>query len=184
MPDWPHSPTHQLNAAGAYIVTAGTYQKQPFFHSPKRLTFLCETLLHLAERYEWKLEAWAVFPNHYHFIATSPTRTARLRRFVGHLHAATAKEVNRLDETPPRKVWFQYWDSRITYQKSYLARLNYVHTNAVKHGLVRRPEQYQWCSAGRFQRMTERSFYETVMKMRSEGIRIRDDFAVDAGDIE
>ena len=31
--------------------------------------------------------------------------------------------------------------------KSYLARLNYVHQNPVKHGLVRVANQYRWCSA-------------------------------------
>jgi hypothetical protein len=37
MPDWPHSPTHRLGSAGAYMVTAATYQKQPLFCSAKRL---------------------------------------------------------------------------------------------------------------------------------------------------
>jgi hypothetical protein len=46
MPDWPHSFTHRLDSAGAYMVTAATCQKRPFFHSAGRLTYLCETLLH------------------------------------------------------------------------------------------------------------------------------------------
>ncbi len=184
MPDWPHSPVHRLEARGAYIVTAGTYRKQPFFNSAERLRFLCETLLNLAARYEWKLEAWAVFPNHYHFVAASPEKATTLARFISHLHTATAKEVNRRDETSERKVWFQYWDSLITYQRSYLARLNYVHTNAVKHGLVRRPEEYEWCSAGWFQRKAERPFYETVMRMRSERVQVEDEYTVEREDVE
>jgi putative transposase len=184
MPDWPHSPTHRLNAAGAYAVTAGTFHKKPFFHSSKRLKYLCEMLLQLASRYGWLLEAWAVFPNHYHFIAISPERVTTLRRFVSHLHATTAKEINSQDETQGRKVWFQYWESHLTYQKSYLARLNYVHSNAVKHGLVLRAEQYEWSSAAWFQRRAERSFYETVMRMRSERVNMADDFRVDATEME
>ncbi|HKW90096.1 MAG TPA: hypothetical protein VJN21_15195 [Candidatus Acidoferrales bacterium] len=183
MPDWPHSPTHLLDAAGAYIVTAGTYRKQPFFRSGKRLTYLCESLLHLAASRGWKLEAWAVFPNHYHFVALSPSTAGTLRQFTGHLHYLTAKEINREDETPGRKVWFQYWESKLTYQKSFLARLNYVHFNAVHHGLVRLAEQYPWCSAGWFQRKAERSFYETVMQMRSDRIRVVDDYVVEPVDI-
>jgi putative transposase len=70
MPDWPHGPTHRLDSAGAYMVTAATYQKYPLFRSAKHLKYLCEALLDLAPRYGWKLEAWAVFPNHYHFVAT------------------------------------------------------------------------------------------------------------------
>jgi putative transposase len=69
MRHWPHSPIHRLSGTGAYMVTAGTYRKTPFFSSPGRLSFLCDALLQLAELYRWRLQAWAVFPNHYHFIA-------------------------------------------------------------------------------------------------------------------
>ena len=69
MRDWPHSPVHRLAEPGAYIVTAGTYLKKPTFAGPQRLEYLCDRLLELAEKYEWQLQAWAVFPNHYHFVA-------------------------------------------------------------------------------------------------------------------
>jgi putative transposase len=184
MPDWPHSPTHRLDGAGAYMVTAATYRKQPLFCSTKRLTYLCETLLHLAPQHGWKLEAWAVFPNHYHFVGISQQKAVALPRFIGHLHTVTAKELNRLDETPRRRVWFQYWDSHLTYPRSYLARLNYVHCNAVRHGVVRLAPHYPWCSAGWFEREAERPFYQTVMRMRSDRINVMDDFVVDPADIE
>lgn len=183
MPDWPHSPTHRLESAGAYMVTAATYQKQPLFRTSKRLTYLCEELLELAARYVWKLEAWAVFPNHYHFVATSQEKAVNLSRFLGHLHTVTGKEINRQDRTPGRKVWFQYWDSHLTYTRSYLARLNYVHCNAVRHGLVRQPAAYKWCSAGWFEREGERPFYKTVMGLRSDNVKVLDDFIVDPADI-
>jgi putative transposase len=70
------------------------------------------------------------------------TESLTLPRFIGHLHTATPKELNRLDETPRRRVWFQYWDSHLTYPRSYLARLNYVHCNAVRHGVVCLAQHY------------------------------------------
>jgi len=184
MPNWPHAPTHRLDRAGAYMVTAATYRKEPLFKSAKRLTLVCEQLLDLAPQHGWKLEAWAVFPNHYHFVTIAEEKAETLPRFIGHLHTVTAKETNRQDETPGRKVWFQYWDSHLTYPRSYLARLNYVHCNAVKHGLVRRPALYPWCSAGWFEREAERPFYQAVMRMRSDGINVRDDFDVNLADIQ
>jgi hypothetical protein len=39
-------------------------------------------------------------------------------------------------------VWYNFRDTRLTYEKSYLARLNYVYQNAVKHGLVPVANQY------------------------------------------
>jgi len=184
MPDWPHSPTHRLEGAGAYMVTAGAYQKKPLFRSPQRLHFLCASLLELAPRYGWNLEAWAVFPNHYHFVATTREQPARLPQFLGHLHTLTAKEINRQDRTPGRKVWFQYWDSRLTYERSYLARLNYVHCNAVRHGLAREPREYPWCSAGWFEREARGAFYWTVMRLRSDRVKVPDSYTVDPADVQ
>lgn len=40
--DWPHSPVHRFDRPGTYIVTAATYQKQLYFASTARLTYLTE----------------------------------------------------------------------------------------------------------------------------------------------
>lgn len=166
------------------MVTGATYRKQPLFKSAKRLTLLCEQLLDLASRHGWKLEAWAVFPNHYHFVATAGDKGELLSRFVSHLHTITATEINRCDQTSGRRVWFQYWDSHLTFPRSYLARLNYVRCNAVKHGLVREAALYPWCSAGWFEQNAERPFYQTVMRMRSDQVNVRDDLSVELADIQ
>src|SRR5258708_32751428 len=55
-----------------------------------------------------------------------------LKRFLIHLHANTARDLNRVDESVGRQVWFNFRDTRLTYERSYFARLNYVHRNAVK----------------------------------------------------
>ena len=54
-------------------MTASTYLKKPFFTGAKRLEYLCDQLLSLADKYQWQLQAWAVFPNHYHFVGLSPS---------------------------------------------------------------------------------------------------------------
>ena len=85
------------------MVTAGTYLKKPIFHGRLRLEFLCDALLDLAEKYQWALHAWAVFPNHYHFVAMSPEKATSLTAFARHLHSITAIEANRWQGTTGRK---------------------------------------------------------------------------------
>src|SRR5437773_54542 len=68
------------------------------------------------------------------------------------LHVKTAGWINKLDGAPARQVWYNFRETRLTYQKSYLARLNYVHQNAVRHKLVPVANQYPWCSAAWFER--------------------------------
>ena len=171
---WHHAPVHHLGEAGAYIVTTGTYQKQHFFASPERLSILHDRLLGVAEEYDQALQAWAVLSNHYHFVTISPADPESLRLMIRQLHWETAVAVNDLDGTPGRKVWFNYWDKLLTYERSYLARLNYVHYNPLKHGLCEVAERYPWCSAGWFERTSAPGFLRTVKSFRSDRVNVPD----------
>jgi putative transposase len=97
------------------MVTAATLRKELLFRGAERLTLLEDRLLSFAKKYNWQLEAWAVFPNHYHFVARSEDGAVDLKRFVIHLHADTARELNRLDQCEGRKVWYNFWDTKLTY---------------------------------------------------------------------
>jgi len=141
---WPHAPLHQLSGRGTYF-TAGTYLKEHFFRTVDRLQVLHRGLLTVAQNYGWQLEAWSVFSNHYHFIGHSPEHedsAESLSAMLGLLHEKTAKWINRLDGSRGGQLWHNFWETKLTYQKSYLARLNYVHQNPVKHGLVVVANQY------------------------------------------
>ena len=54
------------------MLTAGTYHKEKLFHDKSRLDLLESTLLETLEDLGWRVPAWAVFPNHYHFVGISP----------------------------------------------------------------------------------------------------------------
>ena len=129
------------------MITAGTYGKQRLFRTRKRLELLEEILLDTAKRHDWRLQACSLFSNHFHFIAFSDTNSDSLKRFVNELHSATGRELNRMDGTAGRRVWFQNWDTHLTIHGSYLARLPYVHENAVHHRVVENAADYLWCSA-------------------------------------
>ncbi len=129
------------------MVTAGTLYKEHFFCGDDQLEYLQDTLLSTLVKYGWIVQAWAVFVNHYHFIALASQLKESLSSLIQELHSVTAIEINRQDCVSDRQVWFQYWDTCLTYEKSRLVRLNYVNNNAVKHGLVRNATDYPFCSA-------------------------------------
>jgi putative transposase len=173
---WHHSPIHLFVSGATYIVTGSTYEKAHFFNCPERLVLLQETLLEVLEKHGWILQAWAVFANHYHFIAVAPKTGISLGSLIKKFHSITAIEVNRLDRISGRQVWFQYWDTCLTYENSWLARLNYVHNNAVHHGIVKLAENYPYCSAGWFQQKADPAFQKKVNSFRHDCIKIVDDF--------
>ncbi len=174
MRDWPHGPLHRLAEGGAFMVTASTYDRHPLLNTPSRLTLVLDTLFELAAEMGWLLQAWAVLSNHYHFVAQSSQDGETLRPLIMKLHGRTSKRINEEDGTKGRRVWFQYWDSLLTYERSYFARLNYVHQNPVKHGLVQQAEAYRWCSAGWFARTATPAFYRRISGMATDRLRVLD----------
>jgi putative transposase len=176
MKRWPHSPSRVVTHPGAYFVTAATYLKEHYFREKVRLALLEDRLLTTLDEAGWEVQQWAVFSNHYHFVGLSPEAGPQLSRTLGKVHTLTARDVNRLDETPGRQVWFQFRDTRLTYERSYLARLNYVRCNAVKHGLALAPEQYEFCSASWFSLRADTAFFETVSGFKIDRLEIEDDF--------
>ena len=134
----------------------------------------------MAEKFQWRMEAWAVFSNHYHFVAHSPeTSPARnLSSMLGRLHEKTAKWLNKLDNQPGRKVWHNFWETRLTYEKSYLARLNYTHQNAVKHRVVAIANQYPWCSASWFERTATAAQIKTIYSFKADRLHVADEYEV------
>ena len=176
MDNWPHAPPHRLTEAGAYMVTAGTFQKVHMLAQAQRLDFFLRLLLSCAPEFGWSLHAWAILSNHYHFVASSPQAPASLKNMVSKLHTLSAREFNLQDGTPGRKVWFQYFDTHITYPESYFARLKYVHENPVHHGVVTRAANYRWCSASWFERTADAAFRKTVQGFKTDRIHVLDSF--------
>ncbi len=173
--DWPHAPLHRFDAAGIYFITAGTMYKQQFFRTHEALSALCASLFALAAKHECWLQAWALLSNHYHLVIGCD-EADRIKRMLRQLHITTAIDANRRDGTKGRTVWFQCWDTQLTNERSWLARLRYTHENAVHHGLVANAEEYSWCSAAWFARTARPSFVTTVRNVKIDRVKVFDEF--------
>jgi hypothetical protein len=54
-------------------------------------------------------------------------------------------------------VWqHQFWDRFVRNHKEFAARLDYMHLNPVRKGLVSRPEEWRWSSYNNFALEKER----------------------------
>ena len=173
---WPHAPLHRLTASGIYFVTVATLHKEHHFRGKERLEVLHLGLLTACRDFGWRLEAWAVFSNHYHFVAESPGTAESLPAMLGKLHETTAKWVNNLDDTPGRTVWHNYWETRLDLPRGYFTRLNYTHQNAVGHGLVTVAKDYPYCSATWFEQNTSPALVKSIYRFKTD--RLADDYEV------
>ena len=171
-----HNPPHYFVPNAMFMLTGAILHKQYLLHENRRKEFFLQTLLERTKLLGWDLQAWSVLNNHYHFIAKAPNNAMTLEKVIRQLHSITAIEINRWDSTPGRQVWFNYWDSCLTYEKSYLARLHYVHMNPVKHGLVDDAAQYPFCSYRWFVEQGDEALKQLVFAQPIDHVKILDDF--------
>jgi putative transposase len=99
-----HSPPHLFRPNAIYMLTASTLRRSRLMQPIERRRFFVKTLSERAEALDWRLEAWAVLPNHYHFIARAPEAPSTLTALVRSVHSITAKDFNLRDGTPGRHV--------------------------------------------------------------------------------
>ncbi len=142
----PHNPPHWFQANTLYMLTASIYQSVPIIHSPERKIAWRDSFIEAAKLYNWHIIAWVVLDNHYHAMVESPHNALSLSKFTSSYHKFTARQWNDADNTPGRKVWWNYWDTCIRSEKDYYNRLLYIFWNPIKHGLVENPEDYPFGS--------------------------------------
>ena len=173
---YPHNPPHYFVPNAMYIVTGSLLYNQRLLTDDKRKSLVCDILFDRTARWGWDLEAWAILENHYHFIARAPENALSLEKLIRQIHSKSAVKLNKLDKTVGRKVWYNYWDTCITLETSYYARLHYVHLNPVKHGLIENAEAYPFCSYRWFLEKADETFQHKVMNQPTERMDIFDDF--------
>lgn len=173
---WPHAPPHHFTPQATYMITGGTLHKAPLFDAPAKRDLFRDITLGLAADYALAVQAFAFFANHYHLVASFEHARAAHRVFLRHLHRELAVQLNRRDGTAGRKVIYQFWDTELTFEKSWLARLHYVHQNPVHHGVAAVAADYPWCSARWFETNAGRSFVKTVYSFRTDRVNVMDEF--------
>ncbi len=174
--NWPHAPPHRLQQAGVYMVTARAHGGKHLLADDQMKDWFQSTLFSVMNQAGWTLEAWAILSNHYHLVAHSPAGNAEgLSSAVQKLHSLTTKELNRRERLPGRsRLWQNFRETHLTYHRSYLARLNYVHQNAVHHGLVRMGSLWKWCSAAAFKAEASPAWVKTISQFRFDEIAADD----------
>jgi len=174
--NWHHGPEHRFQPGQIFIVTGATLYKRDVFYDAVRLNCLQQTAFDFTKQGGWRLISWSFFSNHYHMIAKSHSDSLTLSRLVQGFHSKSAREVNRLDSKPGRRVWYEYWDRCLTIQSSYYARLNYVNNNPVRHGLVSVASQYPFCSAGLYEMKASPAFQRRLSSYNYGRVCEVDDF--------
>jgi len=128
-----------VNLPGAlHFVTANVLGREPVFRDASYCISFLETLKDLNQQWPSKLIAYVLMPNHFHLI--SNPCDGRIREFIGTLKSHVARRLGG-------EIWQQsfkavpLWSAWMIWQK-----INYIHANPVRAGLVKSARDYKWSS--------------------------------------
>ncbi len=142
-----HSLPHFLSKTGYYHISAANYEHKSIIgKNHQRISEFEDALFKIAERKNFKFDAYAVLPNHYH-ILLSTTNIKNLLKDFFLLHQKTGFYWNKEDNLKGRRVWCNLLDSPIKSDRHYWATINYINNNPVKHGYVNKWQDWPFSSA-------------------------------------
>ena len=136
-----HSPRHHKEGKGLYLITSTCYEHQPWIGASElRMDRFSSALLEVLGSHTNRIDAWVVLTNHYHAVVQR----------LGKLHGRTSFQWNGEDETRGMKVWFNTLEREISGDAHHIAAIHYVHHNPVKHGWVKKWDEWKWSSAAAY----------------------------------
>ncbi|MGH7595187.1 MAG: REP-associated tyrosine transposase [bacterium] len=145
---YPHNPPHLFIDGAIYFITGGVLDKRLILYDDEHKEIVRATMEKWFAHFQWHLDAWIILGNHYHLMAKAKLAND-MPTIIGRMHGGSATLLNRLDGTPARQVWWNYWDTCIRGDYDFETRLAYIYWNAVKHGVVARPQDYLWSGFSR-----------------------------------
>lgn len=129
-------PPHIYADDAYYFITAGTVRRQRLLNTDAKRKLLRDILKEALQPYGIRLYAWVILADHYHLLLQT-SDVAPINRFIQRIHGQSAIRLNKLDGTPGRQVWYQYWDRFPRGEPGFWAYFNYIHINPIKHGYVK-----------------------------------------------
>jgi putative transposase len=145
-----HSPPHFDSDSGLYLVTAACYEHRHVIGlRPQRMAEFEGELLETAHANSRVVFAWILLPNHYHMLLDSP-EVKRLLGALGQLHGRTSFRWNGEDVCRGRQVWHRTAETAVKSERHFWATLNYVLHNAVRHGYVKRWQDWPYSNAAKY----------------------------------
>ena len=130
-----------------YFVTAVTHDRAPLL--VKNYDLFDIALHRTIVRTSCEVLAWALLPDHFHGIIV-PTKHD-LSKIMQVFKLSFSTFYRGRAKAMSGKTWqSRFWDHAIRDEDDYIRHVDYIHYNAVKHGLARTPLQWEHSSFHQF----------------------------------
>jgi len=137
-----------------YFITLVTHQRYKRFADDAVVQLWRDALVKAKQSKPFKLIAAVVLPDHVHLIVELPPGCVDLSSRIGLAKALFTKSLAvPLSTSHSRRkhreadIWQRrFWDHMIRDDDDFIAHMDYLHYNPVKHGYVNCPKDWPWSS--------------------------------------
>ncbi|MEP6912362.1 MAG: transposase [bacterium] len=146
----------------ALYLTSTARDRLPVFRTNLIKQITCSALDEARKSCGFDIYAYVIMPDHLHAITDSEFKPSKIlkyingiisRRVIDHLkeHGHNASLEKLRHETKEREHSYSLWDHHnnvfsITSEDMFMQKVNYIHQNPVRAGLVETAEDYRWSS--------------------------------------
>jgi len=137
----------QLTFAGSvHFITVVTEKRGNWFCSDD----ICISLLYLFESYRAKFQlvcfGYVLMPDHLHTLLMQPEDGPQVQQFMNEFKKWSSRKLKPASFDSARLWRRSYDDVPVPGRNASVIKLNYLHNNPVRRGLVSNMEDYRWSS--------------------------------------
>jgi putative transposase len=132
-------------AGDLHFVTFSCYHRLAYLGNPLSRDLVEDALDRMRLRYKLEVAGYVVMPEHVHLLLNEPGRES-LAVGLQALKISVGKRAKQRPFWQPR-----YYDFNVYTRAKRVEKLQYIHANPVKRGLVERPEDWLWSSCRYYQ---------------------------------
>ena len=151
----------RYGAGDLHFITCSCYRRLPLLASANARDIFLKIFSDVRDRYDFALLGYVVMPEHIHLLIGEPNRAnpsmvmkvlkQRASRALRRKRRKAVAGQLQLWEDPPAKRYARFWQRRyydfnVWSVRKRNEKLNYMHFNPVKRGLVTRPGDWRWSS--------------------------------------
>ena len=138
----------RLQTPGAsFFFTLVTYQRNPLFADIRNIKLLREVIKKVQIAHPFKIDAFALLPDHLHCIWTLPTgdadfsmRWRLIKSYFTRNCLSEYKNISTLGRKYKKEqcIWQRrFWEHQIRNEEDFKMHVEYIHYNPVKHGYAK-----------------------------------------------
>lgn len=154
-----------INGPAMVFVTTTLHNWQPLFAANRLAAIAADQLDKSCQQFEVDIVGWVIMPSHVHALLgfreiknlsammhNFKSFTTRRIRAINRPTTTESRGRQRSGAAPSGRIWKPRFDDLIVWsERQFRIKLDYIHNNPVKDGLVGEASAYRWSSASAWQ---------------------------------